>query len=297
LLDALLGEPRRYHPLVGFGLCAGKLEQHLNNKPDSELTRFKGALALLLLVTPLVFAVIVIQHAVAWPQLIEIIVLYLAVGRKSLMQHAQAIIKPLQMDDLSEARQNIARIVSRDTRQMQKKDVVKAGIESVIENSNDAIFGAIFWFLIAGAPGVLMYRLVNTLDAMWGYKNKRFKRFGWVAARLDDVLNWLPARLTVLSFALSARFLQVIKTSMQQGAQCASPNAGPVMAAGACALKIKLGGDAFYQGKKISKPELGLGHEPEIQDIQRAMQLVNRTVVLWLFTLTAIVLLIEVWRA
>ena len=289
LLDAILGEPQRYHPLVGFGLYAAKLEGILNTPGQG---RFKGVLALLISVLPVVVVVGFIQSIVELPQLIEIILLYLAIGRKSLMQHAQAVITPLETNNLSLAKQKIALIVSRDTNKMQKDDVVKATIESVIENSNDAIFGALFWFLIAGAPGVVMYRLVNTLDAMWGYKNERFIHFGWAAARLDDWLNWLRARLTVLSFAVFGKFIKVVNTAFQQGLKCSSKNAGPVMAAGACALAIKLGGDACYQGRQISKPELGYGQSAELMDIKRSMQLVNNTVVLWLLVIIMVALLV-----
>lgn len=299
LLDTLLGEPRRFHPLVGFGFCAAKLEALLNkNKASSAQARYSGAGALMLLLIPallfIAFIPLLIKLTPLAVAVLEISVLYLALGRKSLMLHAQNVIDALHTDNLLLARRKVALIVSRDTGQIQKNDIIKATIESVVENSNDAIFGAIFWFLIGGAPAVLAYRLVNTLDAMWGYKNERFIYFGWAAARLDDVFNWLPARLTVLSFAVYARSFQLLRMSFQQGRQCASANAGPVMAAGACALGVKLGGDAFYQGKKIRKPGLGFGNEPQAADIQRAMRLVNGTLILWLLVVAAGLLLIEV---
>jgi len=162
----------------------------------------------------------------------------------------------------------------------------------LIENSNDAIFGVIFWYLLAGAPAVVIYRLVNTLDAMWGYKNSRFRQFGWAAARLDDVLNWLPARLTVASFALvsvfdgkkiqPARLLEVWQLAFNQGLKCSSKNAGPVMAAGAAALKIKLGGKAEYNGVAIDKPVLGCGNDAQIKDIQRGLSLIDKSLLAWL---------------
>ncbi len=282
LLDAVLGEPKRYHPLAGFGLYAIRLESILN-KPEHG--KIYGVLALLVSILPIVALLVFLQSIAKLPQLIDVTLLYLAIGRKSLMQHAHAVIKPLEENNLLLAKKKIALIVSRDTDKMKEEDVIKATIESVIENSNDAVFGALFWFLIAGVPGVVIYRLVNTLDAMWGYKNKRFINFGWAAARLDDWLNWLPARLTVLSFALFGNFRKVLNMAFQQGLKCSSKNAGPVMAAGACALAIKLGGDACYQGRKISKPELGYGQTVKLDDINRSMQLVNKIVVLWLFVI------------
>lgn len=296
LLDAVLGEPKHYHPLVGFGLYAGKLESTFNSfrLNSAGRGRLNGVLALLISIFPAIVFFFFIQSIVKLPQFIDVIFLYLAIGRKSLMQHAQAVITPLENNNLLLAKQKIARIVSRDTDKMQKDDVIKATIETVIENSNDAIFAALFWFLVAGVPGVIIYRLVNTLDAMWGYKNSRFIYFGWAAARLDDALNWLPARLTVLSFALSGKFRKVFTTAFQQGLKCSSKNAGPVMAAGACALAIKLGGDACYQGRKISKPELGYGRSVELNDIKRSMRLVNKTVVLWFSIILMAALLVEV---
>jgi len=171
--------------------------------------------------------------------------------------------------------------------------VVVASIESVIENSSDAIFAAIFWYIVAGAPGVVMYRLTNTLDAMWGYKNKRFSSFGWFAAKFDDVLNWTPSRLTVFSFALLSHFNKVWFLSFEQGMKCSSKNAGPVMAAGACALNIKLGGTACYNGEKINKPELGCGEEASVLDVKRALVLIDKVLLLWLSILIFAGLLLE----
>jgi hypothetical protein len=132
----------------------------------------------------------------------DVLLLYLAIGRTSLAEHAKAVASALQDADLPLARQRVGMIVSRDTREMNAPDVARAAVESVLENGADAVFGALFWFVVAGTPGVVVYRLANTLDAMWGYKNSRFLRFGWAAARFDDLLNLIPARLTALSYAL-----------------------------------------------------------------------------------------------
>ena len=298
LLDQLFGEPRRFHPLVGFGWCVNKLEAVMNKGPYRHL---KGHIAVIILVTPFIALGTYLQSLSltndfnlepVW--LIEVLILYLAIGRKSLMQHANAILKPLHDSDLDTARKKLSYIVSRDTANLQQQGIVKATIESVVENSNDAVFAAIFWYLIAGIPGVVCYRLVNTLDAMWGYKNIRFSQFGWSAAKLDDVMNWLPARLTVFSFAFFGQFMRVLKTSFEQGASCNSPNAGPVMAAGACSLNIKLGGEALYQGQLIAKPELGYGSNAEVNNIKQAMTLVNKSLGLWLIVIFILSILFEV---
>ncbi|MDH5517728.1 MAG: adenosylcobinamide-phosphate synthase CbiB [Gammaproteobacteria bacterium] len=290
LLDQILGEPRRFHPLVGFGRCVSWFEKSCNN---GIFLRIKGAVALFILVATVLIAMNYIQQWLSASWLVELIVLYLALGRKSLLQHARAIEKPLHDSDIATARNNLSYIVSRDTENLNQQGIITATIESVIENSNDAIFAAIFWYLIAGVPGVLCYRLVNTLDAMWGYKNTRYLEFGWAAARLDDLMNWLPARLTVLTFAICGQFKRVISTAFAQGRLCSSPNAGPVMAAGAACLAIRLGGEAYYQQKLIAKPVLGYGNMPVLNDISRAIGLVNKSLLIWLVMITLITLISE----
>jgi len=290
LLDQLIGEPRRFHPLVGFGWCAIKIEVILN---QSNFLYLNGFLGILLLVTPPVLLITSSQE-LAYYWVVEIVIVYLAIGRKSLVQHAKSVLKPLIDSDIPIARKKLSYIVSRDTENLDKKSVIKATIESIIENSNDAIFAAIFWYLLVGVPGILCYRLVNTLDAMWGYKNSRFCQFGWAAAKLDDLMNWIPARLTVLTFSLLSSFKKVIKTAFAQGALCSSPNAGPVMAAGASSLNIKLGGDSYYQKQLIAKPVLGYGKDADVSDIKRALSLINKSLLLWLIVITVMTIIVEV---
>jgi adenosylcobinamide-phosphate synthase len=277
LLDAWLGEPRRFHPLVGFGRLADRLEARLNDG-----RRWRGLLALLLLLIP---AALVAWALASLPQLgfvIELVVLYLAVGRTSLVQHAQAVAAALRAQDLPRARTCVGMIVSRDTAEMEQTDIAKATVESMLENGSDAIFGALFWFAVAGAPGVVVYRLANTLDAMWGYKTPRFVQFGWAAARFDDLLNLVPARLTALSYGLVGHLGSALRCWRRQAAAWESPNAGPVMAAGAGALELRLGGGARYHGGWKERPPLGAGRLPQAGDIDRAVGLVNRSTLLWL---------------
>ncbi len=277
LLDALLGEPRRWHPLVGFGWLAERMEQRLNQPLNR--SRLAGLVALLLLTTPFILIAALLDNLSPF---IGLLLLYLALGGRSLVEHAQQIANSLKQDDLESSRRQVGWIVSRETGAMQPSDVTRATIESVLENGSDAIFGALFWFLLAGAPGVVAYRLVNTLDAMWGYRNSRFQHFGWAAARLDDLLNWAPARLTAITYAVVGSFQQALRCWSQQAALCDSPNAGPVMAAGAGALKLRLGGASIYQGKVHQRPILGSGSEPEISDIARAIKLIRHSLLLWI---------------
>jgi adenosylcobinamide-phosphate synthase len=143
------------------------------------------------------------------------------------------------------------------------------------------VFGALFWFLVAGAPGVVVYRLANTLDAMWGYPTPRYRSFGWAAARLDDLLNWIPARLTALSYMLLGNRDLAWRCWQRQSTAWKSPNAGAVMAAGAGALNLQLGGAARYYNHVVQRPPLGEGLLPRGEDIERALNLVYRALGLW----------------
>jgi len=281
LLDAILGEPRRWHPLVGFGALATGLERYLNTAGQGVRGRVVGLLAVLLLVVPLTLIPVFLAPS-SWQPLVGLAVLYLVLGGRSLQQHAVCVEQALNNDDPGRARQGLARMVSRDTDQIDEAGIAAATVESVLENGNDAIFGALFWFLLAGAPGALMYRLVNTLDAMWGYRNDRYRYFGWAAARIDDLMNWLPARLTAASYVLLGNGGKAWRCWRQQAPAWISPNAGAVMAAGAGALDIRLGGGAHYHGQWQERPQLGTERTPQTKDIARARQLVWRTTLLWL---------------
>lgn len=164
---------------------------------------------------------------------------------------------------------------------MQEVDVARATIESVLENGSDAIFCVLFWFILLGPIGAILFRLVNTLDAMWGYKTEKYIHFGWAAARLDDLLCWLPSRLTALSYALAGNTALALTCWWYQAKTWYSPNAGPVMSAGAGALALQLGGPAVYHGTLKERPPLGKGSAPCASDIGRSVSLVNRSLVFW----------------
>ncbi|MFV0663560.1 adenosylcobinamide-phosphate synthase CbiB [Denitromonas sp.] len=279
LLDRLLGEPRRWHPLVGFGALASGLERRLN-RGGHRITR--GALAWALTVLPLAGVALWLRSLGGGVAIAaDILLLYFALGGRALVEHARAVAVPLQAGDLSEARRRVGWIVSRDTGALSPAQVAAAGTESVLENGNDAIFGTLFWFLVAGGPGALLFRLANTLDAMWGYRTERYLRFGRIAARADDVLGWLPARLTALSYALLGHTREALQCWRHQGPGWKSPNAGPVMAAGAGALRVQLGGAAPYHGAMTQRPALGRGNAPDAASLLAAIALVDRTLALW----------------
>jgi adenosylcobinamide-phosphate synthase len=282
LIDAWLGEPSRAHPLVGFGHLARWFEARLYAD-----RRGSGVCAWLLTVMPLVIlaccAVVWLGRLSAWVAFIfNVLVLYAAIGLRSLGDHATPVASALRDGDLARARHMVGRMVSRDTQLLDEHQVAAAATESVLENGNDAVFGALFWFAVLGAPGALLYRLANTLDAMWGYRTARYENFGWAAARIDDVLNYVPARLTALSYTLLGQTSLAWRCWRTQAKLWDSPNAGPVMAAGAGALGVQLGGAAPYDGVWEARPDLGEGDLPDANAIGRSLTLVRRSVVLWL---------------
>ncbi|MGH8421576.1 MAG: adenosylcobinamide-phosphate synthase CbiB, partial [Pseudomonas fluorescens] len=215
-LDALLGEPKRWHPLVAFGRFADRIEQRFNGG-GGRGWRSHGVTAWVIAVLPLTLLATAFSWApyVGW--IVEILVLYCALGMRSLGEHVEPVAKALRSDDLDEARKRVSYLVSRQTSELDKTEVARAATESVLENGSDAVFAALFWFAVAGAPGVVLYRLSNTLDAMWGYRNERFERFGWAAAKIDDVLNYIPARLVALTYALLGKTRLALKCWRTQG--------------------------------------------------------------------------------
>jgi adenosylcobinamide-phosphate synthase len=277
LLDRMLGEPARFHPLAGYGQLVRRIE-----KLCYRASYASGVLSLCIAVLPFVLLAYLLQNTGVWGLLFSVVVLYFAIAPRSLFEHAQRVSAAFAGNDLPAARVAVGMMVSRNTAQLDESGVSRATVESVLENGNDAIFAALFWFAVAGAPGVVLYRLVNTLDAMWGYRNARYNEFGWAAARLDDVLNYFPARLTALSYTLLGDTRSAWASWRQQAPLWDSPNAGPVMAAGAGALQVKLGGAAIYHGQLEQRPELGCGATACRADIARAVNLVQRTLCLWL---------------
>lgn len=294
VLDAILGEPKRWHPLVGFGHWARWLEARLNDPLASDAQQLiRGCLAWLIAVSvPLAMVLLAVALLPVFLQTLAVAVIaYFAIAARSLREHALAVAHTLPVGaseadeqesqgQLQAARKACGKLVSRDMAAAEVQDIASATVESVLENANDAVIAPLFWFMLAGLPGLLLFRLGNTLDAMWGYRNQTFLFFGRCAARVDDVLAYLPARLSVLLFALNRRAAWAV--ARRDGPQWYSPNSGPVMAAGAGALGLRLGGPASYHGVLKQRPFLGEGRAPARQDIFTALKLVYRSYLLLL---------------
>lgn len=281
LLDAVLGEVRRAHPLVALGRLASSIERRWHG--DS---RVRGVLSWWVVVVPVVVIVALITLAArnlgAWANVaVQAVVLYATIGLRSLGEHALPVADAIDRGKLAQARDAVGRMVSRDVQALDATQVAAAATESVLENGNDAVFGALFWFIVLGAPGAVLYRLANTLDAMWGYRTSRYERFGWAAARIDDALNLLPARSTALTYACLGHPSRALRCWSRQAPAWDSPNAGPVMASGAGALGVQLGGAAPYHGHWEERPVLGEGRSPDARSIRDAMTMVRRGAVVW----------------
>jgi adenosylcobinamide-phosphate synthase len=290
IVDRWFGEPRRHHPLEAFGRLAMRLETHYNT---GRRGRPVGLFAWLLAVVPPVTMswILVGILPVTLACIVHVALLWFALGARSLRDHIAPIAQALARRDIDEARELTSRIVSRETAHSDEAALSRAAVESALENGNDAVFGALFWFALFGGPGALAFRLANTLDAMWGYRTPRYLRFGWAAARIDDLLNWVPARLTAASYALLGDTRTAWRCWREQAARWDSPNAGPVMASGAGSLNVLIGGPAVYDGEIERRPTLGAGQPATAAHVTAALALVERTEILWLAVLIVLALL------
>lgn len=288
-LDRLFGEPPRWHPLVGFGRWAAALERLVRRRIGEGIGA--GMLAWALAVLPWVGLVAVLGRVHPFVEdALAVGCLALAVGARSLREHLEPVRDALAAGDLASARARVAFLVSRDTAAMAGEDVARAATESALENGHDAVLAPLVWFALLGAPGVVLHRLANTLDAMWGYRTPRYERFGKCAARIDDALGWPSARVTALLYALGGRTAAALRCWRRQAPQWESPNAGPVMASGAGALGVTLGGEASYGGTRHERPLLGEGPAPSAASVAAAMELVERAVWGWLLLLALLAL-------
>jgi adenosylcobinamide-phosphate synthase len=295
LLDYWLGEVKRFHPLVGFGWLTSTIEKKVNSYQNNDkkvkqwLPRILGIFSWLILCLPLPVIYYYFHQSNVWFWCLDAIVLYFAIGLKSLKLHALQISIPLEKDDLATARHFCGYLVSRNTDHLSAQEISRATVESVLENGHDAAVASFFWFIVGGIPLVILHRLANTLDAMWGYKNPQFINFGWCAARMDDLLGWPSAKITALLYACQTKLsfsktINALKNGYQQSQHYKSLNGGWVMATGASVLNFTLGGSAIYHGKAVTSVKLGCGKLVTQSDIIRSINLVNNSVVIFIFT-------------
>lgn len=253
-LDAVMGEPdgiwrRVAHPAVLMGRMIAWADRRFNSGEDA---RAQGiAVIFVFSLTMLILGALIAALPLGW--LWSLLGAAVLLAQKSLVDHVKAVSEALFLS-LDEGRVAVAKIVGRDTKEMEESDVARAAIESAAENFSDGVIAPAFWFLILGLPGILLYKLVNTADSMIGHRTPRHEEFGWAAARLDDVLNYIPARLTAGLFVLAGLAPRAIAVVLADARSHQSPNAGYPEAAMAGVMDIALGGPRRYGGEMTDLP-------------------------------------------
>lgn len=267
-LDALVGDPQDLpHPIRWMGQCIEKFEPRFRRLVKNEY--IAGVLfALALIIGCWALVMLSIQVAYKFHLLagcvLEVVLVFYSLSARSLRDAAMEIFHCLQKGRTAAARQKLSLIVGRDVARYETADIARASVETVAENFVDGVLSPLFFAVIGGAPLAMTYKMINTLDSMVGYKNRRYRRFGWAAARIDDLANFIPARLSILTIFLASRALDTgrgqsaLRTAINEGANHSSPNAGYPEAAFAGALYVKLNGPNIYGGMLVDKPHIGV---------------------------------------
>ena len=280
LLDSMFGDPRWLpHPVRLIGMVAVQCENFFRAIIGNEKAAGIVTLLAVLALTGLCGWGLIRLSDLVHPWLgmaVSVLLLYTCFAARDLIAHSNNVHQALQKEDISLARRQVSMIVGRETQQLDKGGVVRACVESVAENTVDGVTAPLFWAVVGGPLGALLYKTVNTMDSTFGYKNERYVHFGWAAARFDDLVNWLPARVTGIFMVAAAKILGLAAADgwrilRRDRKNHASPNSGQSEAAMAGILGIQLGGASCYFGELLTKPTLGDDlHEPEPAHICRA---------------------------
>ena len=265
LLDKLLGDPQHLpHPVVGFGKMISFAEHHLNKGTHRKA---RGAIVALTLII-FVFAAIWLLRTLLTSHLpvvvtilLDTIIIFYCLAGTTLIREVRAVFLALDCS-LEEGRRQVARIVGRDTSELSAQEVRTAALETLAENLSDGVIAPLFWLALLGTPGMLAYKMVNTLDSMIGYRTERYKDFGCWAARIDDVANYIPARLTALLMVMASGRISLLRFVHHYGRNHASPNSGYPEAALAGILNCRFGGPHRYFGQLFEKPYIGDNDRP-----------------------------------
>ena len=258
ILDLCFGDPVRLpHPVVGFGRVISFFEHRLNK---GNHRRLKGGFMAvgLILITYLVtwWIISLLTPWICVKIIIESILVFYCLAGTTLVREVRMVFEAADRS-LEDGRRQVGRIVGRDTAQLSDREIRTAALETLAENLSDGVIAPLFWFALLGVPGMVAYKMVNTLDSMIGYRSERYRRFGTVAARMDDVANYIPARLTALLMVIASGRLVLIRFVAKYGPEHASPNSGYPEAALAGILDCRFGGPHDYFGETVDKPYIG----------------------------------------
>ncbi len=280
-LDAAVGYPDRLHrrvphPVVWAGTAISALERRWNQPGRSDLARRLLGVLTVLLVASAAAALGWLPSLLPWPAMAAFVVVLGSVGlaQRSLYDHVLAVLRPLEAGDLPAARHAVGMIVGRDVQDLDAPGVAAAALESLAESFNDGVAAPLFWFVLGGLPGLFAYKAVNTADSLIGHREPRWRCFGWAAARTDDVMNLIPARLAGAAVALAGGGGWT--TMLADAHKHASPNAGWPEAAMAGALGVRLGGATTYDGVSHARPTFGTGPAPAAADLRRGLKVYVR---------------------
>lgn len=288
-VDAVFGEMGPLfrllpHPVVVIGRLIGRLDKRLNKASLPERDKKTRGVVLVVLMTGLAlgigFGIAFVARTIPHLWLLEVFAAATLIAQRALFEHVDDVARALEHNGLEAGRYAVSRIVGRDPQSLDEHGVARAAIESLAENFSDAVVAPAFWYVVFGLPGLLLYKTVNTLDSMVGYRNDKYRAFGWAAARLDDVLNLIPARLAALIIALAAlvaargRPIGALRTMITDSRHHKSPNSGWPEAAMAGALDLALGGPRKYPGLVVDEKWIGRGRaRATVVDIDRALHL------------------------
>ncbi|MDG6104752.1 cobalamin biosynthesis protein [Dactylosporangium aurantiacum] len=274
VLDAMFGDPRRWHPVAGFGRFAGAVERHTYADARPAGARFT-AVAVGVPVTLAALAAWLTRRRPVARTVLVAGATWAALGGTSLAREGRVMADRLDGGDLDSARAQLPNLCGRDPSALGAPELARATVESVAENTSDAVVGPLFWGAVAGLPGIVGYRAVNTLDAMVGHRSARYARFGTASARLDDLANLVPSRVTAALTVAAApvvggRSGAALRVWLRDGGRHPSPNSGQCEAAAAGALGVRLGGRNVYGSRVEERPHLGDGGPPGPRDVRRA---------------------------
>jgi adenosylcobinamide-phosphate synthase len=280
-LDALFGDPQRFHPVAGFGRAATALEHRVYAPDRAAGARYTAIAVGVPVVAGVAATRATRRHPLARAALVAATT-WAVLGARTLRREASVMAGALEAADLPGARARLSHLCGRDPSILDAPELARATVESVAENTSDAVVAPLFWGAVAGLPGLLGYRAANTLDAMVGHRSARYARFGTAAARLDDALNLLPSRLTGLLTIAAAPLVggdprRAWRIWRRDRNDHPSPNAGQCEAAMAGALGVRLGGRNVYFGRSETRPLLGDGPRPGARDVRRAARLSGAT--------------------
>lgn len=277
ILDLIFGDPERLpHPVVAFGKIISRFEKSFNKGSFRKLKGFVIAIFLIFSVYFIVYGALSLLSPYPWMKAVATAagVFYCMAGT-TLIREVKEVFRATDRS-LDEGRRQVSRIVGRDTAHLSAQEVRTAALETLAENLSDGVIAPLFWYALLGLPGMMAYKMVNTLDSMIGYKNERYKDFGCVAARIDDVANFIPARLTALLMIAASGKLSLLKFVGKFGAKHASPNSGWPEAALAGILDCRFGGPHDYFGETVHKPYIGTNdRELTYADMKKAVR-INR---------------------